>query len=170
MIPALGSVLLQPGFDPGPSGFDVAVNLGGSALSTFLTTLVVGAILVALAPDYTRRLMADVRDDPVGSFVYGVVLLVVLVVLTVLLAITLIGIVLAIPLAIVTGVVWAVGAAIGYLAIAERLVKPDRDEWLVPLLVAAGLNGLLVLTGIGGIVSFCIGAAGFGAVLRDWLD
>ncbi|MFD1645439.1 hypothetical protein [Haloarchaeobius litoreus] len=170
MISQLTSIALQSGFDPDPSGLDVAVNLGGSAVSAFLTTLVVGAIMVALAPDYTRRMMNAVREDAVGSFVYGLVLLLGLVVAIVLLAVTIIGIVLAIPLALVASLVWAVGAAIGYLAIAERLVKPEPDEWLGPLLVAAGLNGLLVLTGIGGIVSFCIGAAGFGAVLRDWLD
>ncbi|WP_256300119.1 hypothetical protein [Haloarchaeobius salinus] len=170
MIPAVNHVVLQPGFDPDPGGLDVAVNLGSSAGSAFLTTLVVGAIMIALAPDYTRRKMETVREDVVGSFVYGLVLLLALVVVTVLLAVTIIGIVLAIPLALLASLVWAVGATIGYLAIAERLVKPAPDEWLVPLLVAAGLNGLLVLTGIGGIVSFCIGAAGFGAVLRDWLD
>lgn len=170
MIGTVSSIVLQPGFDPDPNGIDVAVNLGSSAGSAFLTTLVVGAIMVALAPDYTRRMMDTVREDAVGSFGYGLVLLVGLVVVTVLLAVTIIGIVLAIPLALVASLVWAVGAAIGYLAIAERLVKPDPDEWLVPLLVAAALNGLLVLTGVGGIVSFAIGAAGFGAVLRDWLD
>jgi hypothetical protein len=169
MIPAPSGIVLQPGFDPGPGGIDVAVNLGSSAGSAFLTTLVVGAIMVALAPDYTRRMMDTVREDAVGSFVYGLVLLVGLVALTLLLFITIVGVLLAIPLVVVATVVWAVGAAIGYLAIAERLVDPGPDEWLVPLLVAAGLNGLLVLTGVGGIVSFAIGAAGFGAVLRDWL-
>ncbi|WP_440990013.1 hypothetical protein [Haloarchaeobius baliensis] len=169
MLSPVSGVFLQPGFEPGPSGIDVAVNLGSSAGSAFLTTLVVGAIMVALAPDYTRRMMETVREDAVGSFAYGLVLLLGLVVVTVLLAITIIGLLFAIPLVILATLVWAVGAAIGYLAIADRLVKPEPDEWLVPLLVAAGLNGLLVLTGIGGIVSFCIGAAGFGAVLRDWL-
>jgi hypothetical protein len=34
-----------------------------------------------------------------------------------------------------------------------------------PLLVGAGIDGGLTLTGIGVLVSVCIGAAGFGAVL-----
>ena len=36
-----------------------------------------------------------------------------------------------------------------------------------PLLVDAAINGALPLTGIGGLVAFGIGAAGFGAVFRD---
>ncbi len=39
-----------------------------------------------------------------------------------------------------------------------------------PLLVAAGLDGLLALIGIGGIVSFVVGPAGFGAVLQARLQ
>ncbi|WP_256493302.1 hypothetical protein [Natronococcus zhouii] len=37
-----------------------------------------------------------------------------------------------------------------------------------PLLVATVINGGLALTGIGGIISFLVGAVGFGAVLRDY--
>jgi hypothetical protein len=45
------------------------------------------------------------------------------------------------------------------LAAGERLV--GRGEgWLKPLLVAAAING--------GLISFAIGAAGFGAVLQDY--
>jgi len=158
-------VLLQPAGPPAGS-VDPAVGVGGSAVGAFLTTLIVGAILVALAPEYTRRMMADVTEEIVESFVYGFVALLALVVLTVLLVITILGIVLAVPLIVIASLVWAVGAAIAFLAIADRLVGSD-DGWLVPLVVAALINGALALTGIGGIVSFAVGATGFGAVLRD---
>jgi hypothetical protein len=150
-------------------GVDPGTGLVGGAVGAFLTTLVVGGILVAVAPEYTERMGARVLDEPVGAFVYGVVALLTLVVVTVLLAITIIGILVAVPLAIVAYVVWAVGAAIAYLAIGDRLVGHD-DGWLKPLLVGAGINGVLALTGIGGLIAFCIGATGFGAVLRNWLD
>jgi hypothetical protein len=104
----------------------------------------------------------------VGAFVYRIVALLALVVVTVLLAITIIGLLVAVPLALVAYVVWAVGAAIAYLAIGDRLIGHD-DGWLKPLLVGAGINGVLTLTGIGGLIAFCIGAAGFGAVLRNLL-
>ncbi|WP_267642195.1 hypothetical protein [Haloarchaeobius amylolyticus] len=164
----LGLVLQVQG-----NGVDVNVNPGaglvGGAVSAFLTTLIVGAILVALAPGYTEKMMAYVRDEPIGSAIYGVLSLVLVLVLMVILVITIVGILLAIPLGIVLFVAWAVGAAIAYLAIAERLVGRE-DGWTKPLLVGAAINGGLALTGIGGIVSFCIGAAGFGAVLRNWLN
>ncbi|WP_435360990.1 hypothetical protein [Haloarchaeobius sp. DFWS5] len=155
-------------------GPNVSVNLDptfgllGGAVGAFLTTLLVGAILVALAPEFTEKMMGRVAGEPIGSFIYGIVLLLGLFVVTILLVITIIGVFLAIPLLLVAALVWAIGAAIAFLAIAERLVGRD-DGWLKPLLVAAVINGGLALTGIGGIVSFGVGAAGFGAVLRGWL-
>lgn len=152
------------------SNLDVALGegLAGGAVGAFVTTLVVGAILITVAPAYTERMMGDVLEDPVGSFVYGFASLLVLFVLAVLFAITIVGIVIALPMLLVAYVVWAVGASIAYLAIGERLVGRE-DGWLKPLVVGAGVNGLLAVTGVGGLVSVCIGAAGFGAVLRSWL-
>lgn len=158
------------GGPPPTNDVDVAFSVGSSAIGAFLTTLLVGAILVALAPDYTERMMDAVRDDIVGSFVYGFAALVGVILIAFLLAITIVGILVAIPFVILAFLIWAVGAAIAYLAIADRLVDHEDDEWLVPLLVAAAINGGLTLTGIGGLVAFAIGATGFGAVLRDWLE
>lgn len=155
--------------DPGIN-VDIGTTDGllGGAIGAALTTLVVGAILVAVAPEYTDRMMADVLEDPIGSFVYGIGSLLAIAILIVALVITVLGIVVAVPLFFLAYLVWAVGGAIAYLAIAERLV--GRDEgWLKPLLVAGGISGLLAVTGIGGIVAICIGAAGFGAVLRESL-
>jgi len=159
----------------GGSGIDINVGANpvgsvvGSAIGAFVTTLVVGAILVAVAPAYVERMMETVVDEPVSSFVYGLVCLVGVILVTIILVITIIGILVAIPFAILAAIIWSVGAAIAYLAIAERLVGRDGDEWAKPLLVAAALNGALTLTGIGGLVAFGIGAAGFGAVLKDRL-
>lgn len=168
MVGAATLLPLQSVTLPGGTEVDVAVGLGGSAVGAFLSTLLVGAILVALAPEYTRRMMRAVRGDVVGSFVYGFVSLVLLVLVTIVLVITLIGIFVAFPLVLLASVVWAGGATIAYLAVAERLVGTE-DSWLKPLLVAAAINGGLTLTGVGGLISFCVGATGFGAVLRDWL-
>lgn len=161
--PALGP--MGPGVDP---GVGIGSGLLGSAIGAFLTTLIVGGIMVAIAPEYTARMMDAVSADPVNSFVYGIVVVVALVILTILLAITIVGILLAIPLVLITLVVWAVGAAIGYLTIGDRLVGRG-DGWAKPLVVGAAINGALALTGIGGIVAFAIGATGFGAILRDSL-
>jgi len=163
---ALPAVVLQAIEFPNGVEIDPVFGLGGSAAGAFVSTLVVGAIMVALAPGYVERMMDRVRSDPLSSFIYGLLWIVLTVVVVIALVISLIGILLVPILAVVVGLVWAVGAAIGFLAIADRLV--DRsDGWLKPLLVAAALSGGLTLTAIGGIVSFAIGAAGFGAILSD---
>lgn len=154
-------------------GIDVDVSLGegvlGSAGSAFLGTILVGAILVAVLPDYTERMMAAVLDDPVGSFLYGLAAVLAVVVLTVALVVSLVGIPVLLVLAPVVAIVVIAGDAIAFLAIADRLVDSD-DGWLVPLVVAGTLNGGLVLTGVGGIVAAVIGIAGFGAVVSDALQ
>lgn len=161
--------IAQANPDPGIN-VDIGTTGGlvGGAVSAFLTTLVVGAIMVAIVPAYTERMMAAVLEDPVGAFLYGIFSLVTLGLLILLLVVTIVGIFVAIPLGIVAYLMWAVGSVIGYLAIAERLVG-RTDGWLKPLVVAAGINGALALTGIGSLVSLCVGAAGFGIVLRDAL-
>jgi len=76
-------------------------------------------------------------DDPVGSFVNGLVTLIALVLVTVLLVITVVGIAVALPLVLLAYVAWAVGGAIAYLTIADRLVDHEAG-WLKPLVVGAG--------------------------------
>lgn len=161
-------VALQAGVSRAPE-VDPGVGLGSGAFGAFLSTLLIGAIMIALVPGYTERLVDRVDDDIVGSFIYGLIVLVALIVLIVLLAVTLIGIPVAILLALLVGLIWAVGAVVGFLAIGERLVGSE-DGWLKPLVVGALINGGLTLTGIGGLVSFVVGATGFGTVIRDWQE
>ena len=158
-------IVLQAGVDL-PQAGGRSLLTGG--ISSFFTTLIVGALLVAIVPDYTERMVAAAFDDPLSSFLYGFGSLVGLLVVSVLLVLTLVGILVAVPLIIVAYVVWAVGATIGFLALSDRLVSRD-DSWLKPLVVAAALNGGLALTGIGGLVSLVVGAVGVGSVLRDYL-
>ncbi|MFB6227171.1 MAG: hypothetical protein ABEH88_01060 [Halobacteriales archaeon] len=146
----------------------IGPSLGGGAVGAFLTTLIIGAILIAVVPDYAQSTMTSMAREPVGSFLYGLLALLALLVVTVALILTLIGIVVAIPLVLFTGLVWGVGAAIGYLAIADRLIGHENG-WTTPLLIASIINGGLTLTGVGGLVSFAVGATGFGAVLRGFL-
>lgn len=165
--PVLLDAVLQGGINV-DLDFNPVTNVVGSAVGSFLTTLVVGVILTAVAEGFTEDRMAAVLDDPLGSFVYGFLVLVVLILATIVLVITIIGIVVALPLLLLAYVVWAVGATIAFLAIADRIADHE-DGWLPTVLVAAALNGGLVLTGVGGIIAFCIGAAGSGTVLEGCL-
>ncbi|MES3518307.1 MAG: hypothetical protein PPP58_11665 [Natronomonas sp.] len=161
------SILAQ--IQPPPDvGVDPGTSLIGSAIGSFVTTLVVAAILIAVAPGYTEARMGTVLERPIGCFAYGIVCVLVLVVVTILLFVTIVGILLAIPLLLLIALVWAIGAAIGYLAIADKLIGHE-DGWLKPLLLAGAMSGGLALTGIGGLVSLCIAATGFGAILRSAL-
>lgn len=167
-IPAVvGRVVLVTVEEP-DINVEVTEGLGSGALGAFLSTLVVGVLLMALVPEYTERMKQSVVDDPGQSFLYGVFFVLGLVLLIVALALTIVGILVVIPLAFLAYVLWAVGSAIAFLAIGERVV--ESEDWRLPLLVGALLNGGLALTGIGGLFSFLIGAAGFGAVVRDLLD
>jgi hypothetical protein len=165
-LAAFSDALLQVNVD---IDLNPVANVVGGAVGSFLTTLVVGAILTAVAPAFLEDRMAAVVEDPVGSFVYGFLVLVFLALAVFVLVITILGILVAIPLVLLAYAVWAVGATVAFLAIAERLVDREGDDWTRSLVVAAALNGGLVLTGAGGILAFCIGAAGFGAVLEDRL-
>ena len=160
---AVVDVLLQINVDV---DFNPAFGLAGGAVGAFLTTLVVGAILVALAPDYTTARMTAGVENPLGAFVYGILVFLFLALATFILAITLIGIIVALPLALLLYVLWALGSTIAFLAIADRLVGHE-DGWTKPLVVAAAINGGLAFTGIGGILAFVVGAVGFGVVLAD---
>jgi hypothetical protein len=159
---------LGPGSDTSP-GFDIDISLGeglfGGAFGAVLTTLTVGAVLLALFPEYTERSVETVLDDPLAEFLYGITVILGLVVFSVLLVISVVGILVVIPLLLAAILAWAVGATIVYLAIADRLVDHDRG-WVRPLVVGALINGGLALTGVGSIIALCLGAIGFGAVIK----
>ena len=147
---------------------DPGAGLLGGAVGAFALTVVLGAIMVAVAPRYTESKMASLRRDPVGAVVYGIALVIAVALVALLLLFSVVGIPVVIVLFVPLVLIWGIGSAIAFLAIAEGLLDGE-GEWLLPLLVAGALSGGLALTGIGGVVSFCIGAAGFGAVLRDYL-
>lgn len=154
------------------TGSDIDVQVGaeqtlfGGAVSAFFTTLVVGALLIALFPDYTERMTDEVFEDPVGPFLYGIMVLLLLVVMIVLLVVSIIGILFVVPLIVVAVLVWAAGSSLALLAIADRVVGHE-DGWLVALLVASAINAGLALSGIGALISFVLGALGFGSILND---
>lgn len=218
--------------DPDPGrGVDVDVDLGtgigGGAGSALLTTLIVGALLIAVAPAFTERAVDHVWDTPVGSLLWGVLGIGGVIAVAILLVISVVGLLFVIPFVLVAYVAWAVGSTVAFLAVGERLAEAfdlgsdgrasrgpqgggsgapedrprstdhgwgsgderygsagddgsaadeswssrgDGRDWLVPLLLAALLNGGLVLSGIGGLVAFVVGLVGFGALLQDWLE
>jgi hypothetical protein len=148
---------------------DAAAGVVSGAIGSFLLTLLVGAVLLALSPGYVERRAGAFLEDPVGAFVYGFLVLVLVGLTAIVLVITLIGILVAIPLIVVTAVLVYVGSAVAFLAIGDRLVGGIDERPLRPLAVGAAINGGLALTGVGGLVALCVSAAGFGVVVKDVL-
>lgn len=138
-----------------------------SAVSAFVATLVVGGLLVAIAPDYTERTVARVHEEPGECIVYGVVASIGFLLVAIALIVTIVGILVAIPLLFVVAVVGLVGSVLAYLAVGERLVG-NESGWGGPLVLGAVVNAVLAFTSIGGLIGLVISAAGFGAVIRDW--
>jgi hypothetical protein len=147
--------------------FDVQIQ----AMGTLLGTLVVGALLLALAPDWTERVIATVEDDPVTSFLYGLLVLVALVVVTVALVVTIVGILVVIPLLLLVALLYLVGSATVFVYLGERLVEAldtDTSRW-GHLLVGSVLAGVLALVpAVGGVLNFVVNAVGVGAIVLLW--
>jgi hypothetical protein len=167
LTPVVATAVSQSG-----PAVDVGVTAGegllGGAAGAALTTLLLGAVLVAVFPAETERVMQAVLDEPFVSFGYGMVGLLAVAVVVFVLVLSILGILLAIPLVLAAYVGWGAGSAVAFLAVADRLVGHE-DGWLPALLLAGATSGLLTLTGVGALAAFCIGAAGFGALLRPWL-
>jgi hypothetical protein len=121
-------VLLRGVVDETPGGgvdvtVDPAAGVAGGAGTAFLTTLLVGAVLIALAPAYTDRQMETVFDEPLGSFLWGLVGIGGVILFAILLVLSLIGILFVIPFLIVAYLAWAVGSTIAFIAIDDRLAE-----------------------------------------------
>ncbi|MFC7045703.1 hypothetical protein ACFQH6_10060 [Halobacteriaceae archaeon GCM10025711] len=158
----------QPGPMPPTDVPDVnPVFRGGGSL---VVTLAVGALLVGLAPDYTRRVLSLARDEPVVDWVvgFGVGLAGAIVIFVT--AITIIGLVVAIPLAIVLGILGLIGSVLGYVFVGTLIGEAADIDGLWPaLVIGALLNAVLsaipVFNGLAGLI---IPPLGLGAVLRRW--
>lgn len=160
---ATGGILLQSAGDVNQPGISPTTQAAGG----LVFTLVVGAIMLAAAPNYVDSIVEDIHEEPVASFAWGILALIVFVGAMVLLAITIVGIVLVIPLLLAFVVLAIVGNVLAFIAVCDGFV----DSRWVALVVAAIVTAVLNLIPIfGGIVSFVIGSLGLGAVVRRWVQ
>lgn len=118
--------------DPDPTGgvdVELGTRVGGGADSALLTTLIVGVLLIALAPEFTERKVATVWNAPLSAALWGLLGIGGVLALSTLLVITLVGIPVAITLLLVADVAWAVGSALAFLRIGERgEASTDRGD------------------------------------------
>lgn len=136
-----------------------------SAIGSFVLTLVVGAILLAVAPGYVERLGEDINAEPLANFGWGILVLIGVIVVSVVLFITVVGAILAIPLLLAFVIAAIVGQVLAYIAVLGRWVD---DEWQALGAGAVVAGALNLIPGIGGLIGFVIGSIGIGAIVRDW--
>lgn len=132
----------------------------------FLVNLVLGAVLLLVFPDGSRRLARRLRDEPLSTGLYGLVALIGIPILLVLVAITIIGIPLAIIGALLFAVMVWVGSIYGRYAVGEWLLGyvGTDNRWLALVvgLVVVGLVSLVPI--LGGLVEFVVLLLGLGGL------
>lgn len=170
MDPAVAFVLQgQPPFQP--DAFGRLLGFWARAGGTFFGTLIVGGLLLALAPAFTERVIETVEENAGVSFLWGLGIFVAILVTVVVLVITLIGIIVAIPLMIVAAILYLIGSAIVFVAIGERLLEAadvETSRWghlLVGAFIATVVAAMPI---IGGLANFAINAVGVGAMAYYW--
>lgn len=156
-------VVLQGTGEVNQQQFDPIVQATGG----FFFTLIVGAIVLAAAPNYVDSIIEDIYDEPVASFAWGVLVLIVFVGSVILLAITIVGIILVIPLLLAFIVLAIVGNVLAFLAVCDGVVD---SRWVALVVAAAGVAIVNFIPVIGAIISFVIGSVGMGAVVRRWVQ
>ena len=134
---------------------------------TFLVNLLLGGIVLGVAPDYTAEMAEEIRRSPGGSFLIGLVANVAFAIAFVILLVTIIGIVVALPAALILAVVGIAGTAAAVVAIGTALTgdRPGGFTLLVGSLALA-LVGLVPI--LGQLVQWLVSTAGLGAVLGNY--
>ncbi|HZQ04977.1 MAG TPA: hypothetical protein VFD70_00240 [Anaerolineae bacterium] len=139
------------------------------SLITALAFAALGALVVIIAPEQTRRVSSAIQTRPWGSAGVGCLTLIVLPILALLLVITVVGLPVAFVLSIVGIIAWIFGGiAVGYLA-GEKILHAFRARDILP--AVAVVVGVLVLMVVGQIpivgwlISCLVGLLGIGAVV-----
>ncbi|POG57134.1 hypothetical protein [Haloferax marisrubri] len=143
---------------------------------SFLVDLVVGGILVAAAPAYTRDAIAEIRDDPGGSFLWGLGVGIGGLIVLVLLAITIIGLLVAIPGFLAFILLGIVGGAVSTVLLGS-LVTGTASSGPPPLGVSVAVGALIaavlsLVPILGGVILFVVDTLGLGVIgrnlIRSW--
>lgn len=145
-----------PGFDP------VLSFVGKAALN-----LVVGAIVLGVAPEFSRSVVDRIRSRPVESFAFGIAAYVAVVAATLLLFLTVVGIVVAVPGLVVLAVVGVAANLLAVVAVGTLAVDSSLRKSLVVGAVAVSL--LTTIPPLTDPVNFLLGTLGMGAIAaRYW--
>jgi len=135
---------------------------------SFVSTLVLGLLLIFLFPGFSRAVVSTLREHPMASLGWGVVLLIVTPFVLVALLMTVVGI----PLALILFPLYLISLYLARIviilwagtAILERMGKGGHPAW--GLLIGLFLYTVLTfIPGPGGLISFFVILFGLGAAL-----
>ena len=133
--------------------------------------LVLGAIVVGVAPDYSEAIVRRIRSEPVESFVFGIATLIATLVVAVLLAITIIGLVVLVPGAFLLAIVGLVANVLATVTVGAVATGWSEGSSLWTS-VAVGAVVVALLTAIpvvSDLTNFVLGTFGMGAIAaRIW--
>jgi hypothetical protein len=141
--------------------FSPILTLGVS----LVINLVIGGIIVLVAPDYVEGRMNAIRNDAATSFIWGLVTFVVLIIASVLIITLLVTIPALLVLGIVGGAIATV--TVGTL-IAEQVTEPSLLVGLIVGAVVLSLLGLIPI--LGGLINFVVGMLGAGTMVKGLND
>ncbi|WP_416839811.1 hypothetical protein [Haloferax sp. DFSO52] len=138
---------------------------------SFAIDILVGGVLVAALPTYTRETLAEIRDDPGGSFLWGLLVGIGGLIALIVLAITVIGLIVAIPGFLLFIVLSVAGGAIATVFLGStvtRLLSDSRQSLGLSLVIGALIAATFsVIPLIGGLVLFVVDTIGLGVVGRN---
>lgn len=149
------------------TGLDPIVAIPIQFAVALLVNLLLGGIVLGVAPDYTAKMADEVRRNPGGSFLVGLVANIAFLVAFVILFVTVIGVLIALPAAVILAVVGVAGTAAAVIALGAALTgdRPGGSALLVGSLALA-LVGLVPI--VGQLVQWLVSTAGLGAVLGNY--
>lgn len=129
--------------------------------------LVLGGALLLLAPDYTRRMVAAIRDDAGEAFVWGLLTGIAVPIALVLIAITIIGLLITIPGLIALFFLGLIGNAVTICWIGTFLTGRDAPDGPAVGAGAAVLAAVGAIPVLGNLVTTLVGFFGLGVVGHD---
>ncbi|WP_224335887.1 hypothetical protein [Haloprofundus halobius] len=134
-------------------------------VASLAINLIIGGIVVAVAPNYLRRTAARVRNDPASTFLWGLIAFVGLIVASILI----ITMIVTIPALLILGIVGNVIVSVTLgLVVAGGAVDDSLFKALVVGVLIVSLVGLIPI--LGGLVNFVLGMMGGGAMVNEFRD
>ncbi len=143
----------------------------GGVVGKIILSLIFGAIIVAIAPKKTAKILDLMKSSPGASMLTGFLAMLVIPMVLILMAITIIGI----PFSILLGIVFALALAAASIFasllagrfVLDKLNANKKNNMYVNLLVGVPVVGILFTVPIlGGLAKFLAAIWGLGAIVK----